>query len=181
MRVLAFASELLSLEIVGNLSLFLLFRFCFWFSLNRFLFDSNFYTMKFSMFSAFPSPAFTLPSRPRPLPGELFYCIACLSVCQALFLPFFIFSALRLLPSDSSVILSNLLPLVNLFTYLFLIFFPLFFLTPVQTEYKVKNDPAKIEKTKEHINSRRACIIQYESSDQLAAYGAQIAPDYIIS
>ena len=111
------------LEIVGNLSLFLLFRFCFWFSLNRFLFDSNFYTMKFSMFSAFPSPAFTLPSRPRPLPGELFYCIACLSVCQALFLPFFIFSALRLLPSDSSVILSNLLPLVNLFTYLFLIIF----------------------------------------------------------
>ena len=169
------------LEIVGNLSLFLLFRFCFWFSLNRFLFDSNFYTMKFSMFSAFPSPAFTLPSRPCPLPGELFYCIACLSVCQALFLPFFIFSTLRLLPSDSSVILSNLLPLVNLFTYLFLIFFPLFFLTPVQTEYKVKNDPAKIEKTKEHINSRRACIIQYESSDQLAAYGAQIAPDYIIS
>lgn len=89
MRVLAFASELLSLEIVGNLSLFLLFRFCFWFSLNRFLFDSNFYTMKFSMFSAFPSPAFTLPSRPRPLPGELFYCIACLSVCQALFFAFF--------------------------------------------------------------------------------------------
>ena len=41
----------------------------------------------------------------------------------ALFLPFFIFSALRLLPSDSSVILSNLLPLVNLFTYLFLPFF----------------------------------------------------------
>ncbi|MFR4021299.1 MAG: hypothetical protein ACLT07_09785, partial [Clostridia bacterium] len=95
--------------------------------------DSNFYTMKFSMFSPFSRLVRS---------HELLYYIACLRACQQLFSTFFrgiflsismraiasfyvVFCCLRL--SDSLIILPKILPLVNGFLHLFLPFFDFFF------------------------------------------------------